>query len=48
MRRVGARNGSPYLYVDLEGRVPPGHPLRAIRRIADGVLAGMSQQVTAA
>ncbi len=28
--------------------MPPGHPLRLIRRIADAVLAGMSQQFAAA
>ena len=48
MRGVDARNGSLFSNVDLEARVPPGHPLRVIRRIADAVLAGMSQQFAAA
>lgn len=48
MRGVDARNGSLFSYVDLEARVPSGHPLRVIRRIADAVLVGMSQQFTAA
>ena len=42
MRGLDARNGSLFSYVDLEERVPAGHPLRVIRRIADAVLAGMS------
>jgi transposase len=48
MRGVDARNGSLFSYIDLEARVPRGHPLRVIRRIADAVLAGMSQQFAAA
>jgi transposase len=48
MRGVDARNGSLFSYVDLEARVPPTHPLRVIRRLADAVLAGMSQQFAAA
>jgi transposase len=48
MRGVDARNGSLFSYVDLETRVPSKHPLRVIRRIADGVLASMSQQFAAA
>jgi len=42
MRGLDARNGSLFSYVDLEERVPAGHPLRVIRRIADAVLAGMT------
>jgi transposase len=48
MRGSDARNGSLFSYVDLEARVPPRHPLRVIRRLADAVLAGMSQQFAAA
>jgi transposase len=48
MRGVDARNGSLFSYVDLEERVPPKHPLRVIRRIADAVLTGMSRQFAAA
>jgi transposase len=48
MRGLDARNGSLFSYVDLEVRVPPKHPLRVIRRIAEAVLAGMSQHFTAA
>jgi transposase len=48
MRGVDARNGSLFWYVDLEARVPAGHPLRVIRRLADAVLAGMSRQFAAA
>ena len=48
MRGLDARNGSLFSYVDLEARVPPGHPLRVIRRIADAVLAGMSGVFSAA
>ena len=43
MRGSDARSGSLFLYVDLEDRVPKGHPLRVIRRIADDVLTGMSR-----
>ena len=42
MRGLDERSGSLFSYVDLESRVPQGHPLRVIRRIADQVLAGMS------
>ena len=48
MRGSDARNGSLFSYVDLETRVPPGHPLRVIRRIADAVLADMSKRFAAA
>lgn len=48
MRGVDARNGSLFSYVDLEARVPPSHPLRVIRRIADAVLAGMSRRFATA
>lgn len=44
MRGVDARNGSLLSSVDLQKRMP----LRVIRRLADAVLVGMSQQFTAA
>jgi transposase len=34
-----------FSYVSLEDRVPQDHPLRAIRRLVDQVLAGMSKQL---
>lgn len=43
MRGSDASSGSLFSYVDLEARVPVSHPLRVIRRIADEVLAGMSE-----
>jgi transposase len=42
MRGSDGRNGSLFSYVDLEARVPAGHPLRVIRSLAGAVLAGMS------
>jgi transposase len=39
MRGVEGRSGSLFSYVDLEARVPAGHPLRAIRAIVDAALA---------
>ncbi len=48
MRGSDARNGSLFSYVDLEARVPPGHPLPVIRRIPDAVLADMSKRFAAA
>lgn len=48
MRGSDERSGSLFSYVDLESRVPQGHPLRVIRRISDEVLAGMSGAFDAA
>ena len=42
MRGSDVRSGALFSYVDLEDRVPQGHPLRVIRRIVDEVLEGMS------
>jgi transposase len=36
-----------FSYVSLEKRVPPDHPLRAIRKLVDEILAGMSKQFDA-
>ena len=33
-----------FSYVALEDRIPEAHPLRAIRKLVDQVLAGMSKQ----
>ena len=33
-----------FSYVALEDRIPPEHPLRAIRKLVDEVLAGMSRK----
>lgn len=42
MRGQDRLSGSLFSYVDLEERVPPDHPLRAIRGIVNDVLAGLS------
>jgi transposase len=41
MRGLDERSGSLFSYVDLEARVPQGHPLRAIREIVNAALADM-------
>ena len=35
------RTGELFSYVDLEERVPAEHPLRAIRRVVNDVLAAL-------
>jgi transposase len=42
MRGSARRSGALFSYVNLEQRVPSGHPLRAIRGIANEALAAMS------
>jgi len=42
MRSSDSRSGSLFTPVDLEARVRHDHPLRPIRRIADGALASLS------
>src|SRR5689334_13796458 len=42
MRGADEQSGSMFSYVSLEARVPPDHPLRAIRRITDRALARLS------
>lgn len=42
MRGADEQPGSMFSYVSLEDRVPPDHPLRAIRRITDRALARLS------
>lgn len=42
MRGSDERSGVLFSYVDLEARVPRGHPLRIIRVIVNDALAGLS------
>src|SRR5918999_1741525 len=42
MRGEERRTGRLFSYVDLETRVPAGHPLRAIRDLVDAALAALS------
>ena len=42
MRGSDERSGSLFSYVNLEARVPKGHPLRAIREIANDALSDLS------
>ena len=44
MRGADEQPGSMFSYVSLEDRVPPDHPLRAIRRITDRALERLSPQ----
>ncbi len=46
----GRTTGQPNLFVklNLEAMVPPDHPLRAIKRMADESLAAMSRTFAAA
>ena len=44
MRGADDEPGAMFSYVSLEERVPPDHPLRAIRRITDRALERMSTQ----
>ncbi len=44
MRGNENKQASVFSYVSLEERVPSDHPLRAIRTLVDGILAGMSKQ----
>lgn len=47
MRGSEVRSGSLFSYVDLETRVPRGHPLRVIRRIVDAALAQLDADFAA-
>lgn len=47
MRGVEVRSGSLFSYVDLEARVPAGHPLRAIRVIVDEALLRLDDDFAA-
>ena len=44
MRGDEKQQGGMFSYVSLEERVPPDHPLRAIRRLVDQILAKMSKR----
>ena len=44
MRGSDQSSGKLFSYVDLEDRVPPNHPLRAIRGIVNDVLTGLSAE----
>jgi transposase len=44
MRGSDARSGSLFSYVDLESRVPAGHPLRVIKAIVDDVLVSLDAE----
>jgi transposase len=46
MRKSDERSGELFSYVDLEDRVPAGHPLRLIRRIVNEVLAALDGEFT--
>jgi transposase len=45
MRGSDGRAGALFSYVDLETRVPAGHPLRAVRTIVDATLADLSPEL---
>ncbi len=47
MRGKDESSGSLFSYVDLEARVPRGHPLRAIRDLTNAVLVEMSGEFEA-
>jgi hypothetical protein len=46
MRGSDERSGELLSYVDIEDRVPAGHPLRLIRRIVNEVLAALDSEFT--
>ena len=41
MRGADEASGSLFSYVDLEARIPAGHPLRAIRQVVNKALASL-------
>src|ERR1700685_4431304 len=47
MRGTDERSGSLFSYVDLEARIPKGHPLRTIREIVNGALSKLSANFSA-
>ena len=47
MRGSDEKSGALFSYVDLERRVPAKHPLRVIRRIVNGALAGLDAEFEA-
>jgi transposase len=44
MRGTDQRSGSLFSYIDIEARVPAGHPLRRIRELANGALGKLDRQ----
>ncbi|WP_442865012.1 IS5 family transposase [Bosea sp. NBC_00550] len=47
MRGTDERTGALFSYVDLEARVPAGHPLRAIRSLVNEALSAMGSDLSA-
>ena len=47
MRGSDQTTGALFSYVDLEGRVPPSHPLRTIREIVNGSLVSLDAEFDA-
>lgn len=47
MRGTDEASGSLFSYVDLEDRVPAGHPLRKIRQIVNDALASLDAEFDA-
>ena len=47
MRGTDAASGTPFSYVDLEERIPSGHPLRRIRQIVNDALASLDADFAA-
>jgi len=47
MRGADERSGSLFSYIDLEYRIPEGHPLRAIRVIVNTALADLNAEFEA-
>jgi len=47
MRGTDQRSGSLFSYVDIEARVPAGHPLRRIRELVNAALAKLDRQFAA-
>jgi transposase len=47
MRGTDEASGSLFSYVDLEARVPAGHPLRKIRQIVNDALASLDVEFAA-
>jgi hypothetical protein len=45
MRGLDAMSGSLFSYVDIEARIPTGHPIRIIRHIVNEVLAGLDADI---
>ena len=44
MRGADETSGPLFSYVDLEERIPPGHPLRKIRQVVNDALASLDSE----